>query len=155
MSSAPMDYTPLTDQDTEVLRHAISATDRLYVPGIQEVGGALCTSTREIFSAIHFETSTGFATVCGEVAAICCMVAAGHRDLTTITGVWRDLAGQHFLLPPCGRCREVIADFNPEAWVIVSTADDHWHPRGIEKPAKLRIADLLPRKSHQLKPRET
>ena len=32
--------------------------------------------------------ATGFATVCGEVAAIYCMVAAGHRDLDMIAAVW-------------------------------------------------------------------
>ncbi|MBE7157688.1 MAG: hypothetical protein INR62_04510 [Rhodospirillales bacterium] len=134
-----------------MLRHATGASDRLYVQGIHEVGGALRTSTGEIFSAIHFELPSGAVGVCGEIAAICCMVAAGYRKPATITGVWRDPAGQHYLLPPCGRCREAIADFNPEAWVIISAAEDHWHPNAIEKPAKVRIADLLPLKSHQLR----
>ncbi len=146
-----MDYSPLTDQDAEVLRHAVSASDRLYVQGVHEVGGALRTSTGQIFSGIHFEIPSGAIGVCGEIAAICCMLAAGHRDLAIITGVWRDPSGQHFLLPPCGRCREAFADFNPETWVIISMAEDHWHPSGIEKPAKVRIADLLPLKSHRLK----
>ena len=145
-----MRYTPLDDQELEVLRQAIDASDRLRVPGIQEVGAALRTRSGEIFSGIHVDTATGFADVCGEVAAICCMVSAGHRDLETIAAVWRDPAGQHYVLPPCGRCREVIHDFNPEAWVIVTSQPDHWDPAAIESPAKVRIADLLPLKSHTL-----
>jgi cytidine deaminase len=120
-----MNYVELTEADRAVLQQAVDAADRLYVQGIQEVGAALRTAGGQIFSAIHFETATGFANVCGEVAAICCMVAAGHRDLAIVAAVWRDPEGKHYLLPPCGRCREVISDFNPEAWVIVTTLPDH------------------------------
>jgi cytidine deaminase len=145
-----MEYTELSESDVEVLQQAIKASDRLYVEGIQEVGAALRTRTGQVFSGIHFETSTGFANVCGEIASICCMVSAGHRDLDTIAAVWRDSNGEHHLLPPCGRCREVISDFNPQAWVIVTTMPDQWDVAAIDKPAKVRIADLLPLKSHTL-----
>ena len=146
-----MDFFELSEHDTDVLRRAIEASDRLYVRAIQEVGAAVRTTTGNIFSGIHFETSTGFANVCGEIAAICCMVAAGHRDIDTVAAVWRDPDGKHYLLPPCGRCREVISDFNPEAWVIITMMNNHWDAAAIERPIKVRIADLLPRRSHQLR----
>jgi cytidine deaminase len=146
-----MNYTELTDSDRAVLRHAIDAADRLYLPGIQEVGAALRTTGGQIFSGIHFETATGFANVCGEVAAICCMVAAGHRDVEIVAAVWRDPDGKHYLLPPCGRCREVISDFNPQAWVIISAMSHHWDAAAIDQPVKVAVADLLPRRSHQLR----
>jgi cytidine deaminase len=79
------------------------------------------------------------------------MVAAGHRDLDTVAAVWRDPDGGHYLLPPCGRCREVISDFNPQAWVIITTTTEHWDAAAIEQPVKVRVADLLPRRSHQLR----
>jgi cytidine deaminase len=78
------------------------------------------------------------------------MVAAGHRDLETVAAVWRDPDGKHYLLPPCGRCREVISDFNPLAWVVITAMSDHWDAAAIEHPVKVRLADLLPRRSHQL-----
>ena len=145
-----MNYTQLTELDQAVLQHAVDASDRLYVKGIQEVGAAVRTTGGQVFSAIHFETATGFANICGEVAAICCMVAAGHRDLVTVAAVWRDPQGKHYLLPPCGRCREVISDFNPQAWVIITTMSDHWDAAAIEHPMKVRVAELLPLRSHQL-----
>ncbi len=145
-----MEYSELSEQDTEVLRHAAEASNRLYLRGIQEVGAALRTTTGRIFSGIHFETSTGFANICGEIAAICCMVSAGHRDLATIAAVWRDPKGKYYVLPPCGRCREVISDFSPDTWVIVTTMQDHWDEAAIGRPGKVRIADLLPLKSHEL-----
>jgi cytidine deaminase len=146
-----MNYAELTEPDRAVLQQAVEAADRLYVRGIQEVGAALRTAGGQLFSAIHFETATGFANICGEVAAICCMVAAGHRDLEIVAAVWRDSEGKHYLLPPCGRCREVISDFNPDAWVIVTTLSDHWDAAAIEHPMKVPIADLLPLRSHQLR----
>lgn len=149
-----MEYTPLSDSDRDVLRHAIAASDRLYRPGLQEVGAAVGTAAGQIFSGIHFETATGFANVCGEIAALCGMVSAGQRDLVTIAAVWRDPQGRHYLLPPCGRCREVISDFNPGAWVIVTTQPDHWAATAIDEPGKVRIAALLPLKSHTLPGRQ-
>jgi cytidine deaminase len=146
-----MNYTELTEADRAVLQAAIDAADRLYVQGIQEVGAALRTTDGQIFSGIHFETATGFANVCGEVAAICCMVAAGHRNLAIVAAVWRDPEGKYYLLPPCGRCREVISDFNPEACVIITTMPDHWDAAAIEHPMKVRVAELLPLRSHQLR----
>lgn len=139
-----MKYVELTAEDKEVLKHAVAASDRLYVGGLQEVGAAVQTSGGQFFSGIHFNTSSPFATVCGEISAICCMVSAGHRDLATVAAVWRDERGRHFLLSPCGRCRAVIRDFNPEAWVIVSTMKDSWDIAAIAEPGKVRIADLLP-----------
>lgn len=145
-----MEYTDLNEQDREVLRHAIEASNRLYVRGIQEVGAAVRTAAGQIFSGIHFETAGGFANVCGEITAICCMVSAGYRDLDIVAAVWRDSNGQHYLLPPCGRCREVISDFNPSAWVIVSAMQNHWDVTAIDRPSKVRITDLLPLKANEL-----
>ena len=88
-----MNVTELSESDTAVLQHAIEAADRLYLHGVQEVGAAVRTTTGQIFAGIHFETATGFANVCGEVAALCCMVAAGHRDVETVAAVWRDPDG--------------------------------------------------------------
>ena len=138
-------------KDPQVLEHAIEASNRLYISGIQEVGAALRTTTGQLFAGIHFEASTGFATICGEVSAMCCMVAAGQRDLQTIAAVWRDSNGGHYLLPPCGRCREIISDFNPQAWVILTTKQDHWEIDAIKQAGKVRIGDLLPLKSHILR----
>ncbi len=145
-----MEYTNINEQDIELLRKAVEASNRLYVKGIQEVGAAVRTAVGQIFSGIHFETAGSFATVCGEITAICCMVSAGHRDLDTVVAVWRDSNGKHFPLPPCGRCREVISDFNPNAWVIVTTLQNHWDVTAIDHLGKVRITELLPLKANEL-----
>ncbi len=138
-----MEFTGLSEQDTEVLKQATEASNRLYLKGVQEVGAAVRTATGQIFCGIHFETSTGFANICGEIAAICGMVSAGQRDLETIAAVWRNPNGEHYLLPPCGRCREVISDFNPEAWVIVTSMPDHWDVAAINRPGKVMVSLII------------
>lgn len=145
-----MDFFKINEDDKVLIEAAIAASDQLYLKGVQEVGAAVHTSSGEIFTGIHFETSTGFANVCGEVCALCCMVSAGHRDLDTIVAVWRNPDGVHYLLPPCGRCREVISDFNPDAWVIITGMDDHWDPDAINDPVRVGIRELLPLKALSL-----
>jgi cytidine deaminase len=147
----PMPVEPLTPADHAVVARAVDAARRLTIPGIQEVGAAVRTGDGQIFAAIHFESATGFATVCGEVAALSLMIAAGRRDVELVAAVWLDQDGVVYVLPPCGRCRELIADCNPAARVIVSRDDDHWQPQASTALVTLPIADLLPRKSHRLR----
>ena len=128
----------LDDKDRELMEHARETRRKLYRAGRHEVASALRTSSGEVFTGIHIEASVGFADVCGEVAAICHALAHGHSDLDTIVALGGDGPDKTYLMPPCGRCREVISDMNPEAWVIVGT---------LEKPYKVRVAELLPMKS--------
>jgi cytidine deaminase len=130
-----MDRTELTNEDRELLQDVIDASDRLYLKDVHEVAAAVRTQTGLTFSAIHIESWLGWPAVCGEVAALCCMVAAGHRDVEAVAAVWRNPGGEHFLLSPCGRCREMIFDFNRDAWVIVGS---------LELPYKVRVSQLLP-----------
>lgn len=125
----------LINQDRELLQAAIETSDRLYHKGISEVAAAVRTRSSLVYPAIHIETKINGAIVCGEVAALCWMVAAGHRDLDMVAAVWRDPDGKHFLLSSCGNCREVIFEFNRDAWVVVGSLED---------PYKVRVSELLP-----------
>jgi cytidine deaminase len=129
--------TALTDQHRELIESAKRTADRLYLDGIHEVAAALRTTSGELFIGIHIEASVGYADVCGEVAAMCNMVSAGRRDLEVIVAVASNGRGSYELLAPCGRCRELISDFNPNASVIVGT---------LERPYLISVADLLPLK---------
>ncbi|MFH1252284.1 MAG: hypothetical protein V1715_14460 [bacterium] len=125
----------LTQKDIELIQEAANTTDRLYLQGHHEVAGAIRTADDTLFTGIHIETQIDWADVCCEVAAMSCMVAGGHRDLETIVAVWKSPEEKHILLSPCGRCRELIYEFNKNAWVITGT---------MEKPFKVKAKDLLP-----------
>ena len=130
----------LEAKDCELIEQAKETRRRLYRAGRYEVAAALRTRAGEIFTGIHIEASVGFADVCGEVAAICHALAHGHDDLETMVAVGGDGPERMYLMAPCGRCREVISDMNPDAWVIVGT---------LENPYKVRIGELLPLKDRQ------
>jgi cytidine deaminase len=127
----------LADEDHELIRAAKRTADALHLDGVHEVAAALRTASGAVFTGIHIEASVGYADVCGEVAALCSMVGAGHRDIRTIVAVSGDGRGGYELLAPCGRCRELISDFDSRAWVIVGTLD---------QPYKVAVADLMPLK---------
>ena len=73
------------------------------------------------------------------------MVSDGRRDLDTIVAIWQNEYEQHFVLPPCGRCRELISDFNSNAMVIVSVYN-HCED-SINNLCKVMVKDLLPLKA--------
>ena len=128
----------LSDEDYDLIDHAKKTADRLHVDDLHEVAASLRTSSARVFSGIHIEANEGFADVCGEVAAICSMVSAGEREIDTIVAIHSDGIGNYRLLSPCGRCRELISDFNLQANVIVGS---------LEQPRKVPISELLPMKT--------
>ena len=129
----------LSGQDHELIEHAKQIADDLHVVDLHEVASALRTTSGDIFGGIHIEARVGFADVCGEVAALCNMVSGGQRELDTIVAVYGDGRGNHWLLAPCGRCRELISDFNRDAMVIVGSLDT---------PQKVSVSELLPMKNY-------
>jgi cystathionine beta-lyase/cystathionine gamma-synthase/cytidine deaminase len=126
--------------DLELIEEAKRVSRRLHQPRLHAVAAALRTTSGHIYSGIHFESSQAFATVCGEVSAISTMVNDGHRDLLTIVALrgFDDDKNRFEIMSPCGRCRELIGDFNPNAQVILGT---------IDKPYRMTISDLMPLKS--------
>ena len=129
----------LTKQDYELIERAKQIADELYVEDLHEVASALRTTSGDIFGGIHIEATVGFADVCGEVAALCNMVSGGQRELDTIVAIYRERQGNHWLAAPCGRCRELISDFNRKAMVIVGSLD---------APQKVSVSELLPMKDY-------
>jgi cytidine deaminase len=125
----------LTTTEYELIEKAKETGNRLYKRGVHEVAAALRTTSGTVFTGIHIEADVGFADVCGEVAAICNMVNDRERDVESIVALYRHEDGSFELFPPCGRCRELINDFNPNARVIVGN---------LENPYVELISKLLP-----------
>ena len=123
--------------DRELIAFAQEALRKLYVKDRHEVAAAVRTGSGEVFTGIHIEAGVGFADICGEVAAICHAVAHGRRDIETVVALTGKEPGEARLMAPCGRCREVISDFNLNAWVILGT---------MKRPYKMPVSELLPLK---------
>lgn len=83
------------------------------------VGAALVFDDGSLYCGTNVESASYGLTQCAERVAIGSAVTAGRRGL--LLAVITSSAEQ--VLPPCGACRQVLAEFGPEA-VVFSVAPD-------------------------------
>src|SRR5262249_54073646 len=100
--------------------------------GCHEVGAALRTTSGRIFSAVHVEAEIGRIAIYAEGVAIG-IAAVGEADSECSVAVNRP--GN--VASPCGMCRELIADYAPEAVVIVPSEGDG-------QPVTVSVGERLP-----------
>ncbi|MFB6820180.1 cytidine deaminase [Streptomyces virginiae] len=94
------------------------------------VAAAARTRDGRIITAVNAYHFTGGP--CAELVLIGAAAAQGAYELDTIVAVGDRERG---IVPPCGRCRQVLLDYFPTIEVIVGTGDD---------PRAFSVADLLP-----------
>jgi cytidine deaminase len=123
-----MDKNVLIKSAVEVKRHAYAPYSHF------AVGAALLTKSGKIFTGCNVENLSLRLTVCAEEAAVAAAIAAGERDFTAIAVV----ADAKEPAMPCGACRQVLAEFNPDIEVMTTTADGR-------KEGTFLLSDLLPR----------
>lgn len=140
-----MNTTPLTDED-ERLVDAVEATnertfDTDFLDGAHIVAAGVRTTDGEVFDGVSLPATIGRASVCAEPVAVGSAVAAGysHDDIDTCVAVaypmpYHDAESQR-VIPPCGTCRELLADYNEEMRVVVPVDGE---------PRVARAMDLLP-----------
>ncbi len=96
-----MDYQRLIAQ-------AMKAKESAYVPYSHfRVGAALLTKSGRTFTGCNIENASYSATNCAERTAVFKAVSEGEREFTAI--VVNGDNGDY--LPPCGICRQVLAEF--------------------------------------------
>lgn len=121
----------------ELLSAARDARDRAYAPYSNFcVGAALDAGDGNVILGSNVENASYGLSMCAERAAIFAAVSAGFRDFSAIAVAGPD----GVLTSPCGACRQVLAEFNPDM-AIVFTA-----PNGAVETS---VAELLP---HSFKP---
>ncbi|KIN61972.1 Cytidine deaminase [Sulfitobacter noctilucicola] len=107
---------------------------RAYAPysGFQ-VGAAIVGASGTTYVGCNVENAAYPEGTCAEAGAIAAMIAGGDTRLTEVYVI----AGSAHPVPPCGGCRQKLAEFgNGEVPVTMATMD------GAEQ--RMTIADLLP-----------
>ena len=108
----------MLDNDTKnnLIAEARRARDAAYARYSNfKVGAAVLTEQGNIFSGCNIENASFGATMCAERVAIFSAVAAGETRIKAVA-VIADLDKP---IAPCGLCRQVIAEFGPDAEVIM------------------------------------
>jgi cytidine deaminase len=106
-----------------LIDQARRAREHAYAPYSNfTVGAAVMTATGEIFTGANIENASLGATVCAERVAIFAAVAAGCRDLTALAVI----ADTPDPVAPCGLCRQVLAEFNPDCPVLLANTAGRW-----------------------------
>ncbi|MFZ5919371.1 MAG: cytidine deaminase [Chloroflexota bacterium] len=117
--------------DQALVAAARQARERAYAPysGFA-VGAALRTPAGRVIAGGNVENVSFGLTICAERAALVRAVAEGEREFEAIAVVSRGGAA------PCGACRQVLAEFNPDLRIIVADLDGH--------SREFRLSELLP-----------
>ena len=136
------DDVKLGKADRELIAAAQATIKRRYRGDWQEVGAALRTRSGKIFTAVNLDAYLGRMAVCAEAVALGqAVVDLGDAGIDTIVAVRHPAPDEDdqaiAVVSPCGACRELIFDYDPNARVIV--------PNG-KSPSIVPIAELLPNK---------
>lgn len=95
------------------------------------VGAALEADTGEVFTGCNVENASYGLTICAEQNAVAAAVSRGRRSfrrLVVVTGGERAVA-------PCGRCRQVLAEFGTDL-IVYGVANG--------ERVNWRLKDLIP-----------
>lgn len=107
--------------DRELVDLAFQMLERSYVPysGFP-VGAAISCSDGSIFTGCNVENAAYGSTICAERTALVKAVSEGHRDdleRIAVVGNSTDYCW------PCGSCRQMLFEFNPNMTVLVAKSD--------------------------------
>lgn len=100
------------------------------------VAAALLTYNGNLYTGLNLGTTQPSVAMCAETSAIAGAVMAEEDMKIKLIAVARDK--EAYLVSPCGRCREFIADYGDENTLVVVPADND---KGYEVR---KITDLLP-----------
>lgn len=103
------------DLREEVIAQASQARENAYAPySGYAVGAALLAESGAIYQGANVENAAYPSTMCAERAAIFSAVSAGERGFIAL-GLVTENGGM-----PCGTCRQVMAEFNPDMLILIA-----------------------------------
>ncbi len=106
----------------ELITQALQAREKAYAPySAFKVGAALLAGDGTVLTGCNVENASFGLSICAERNALFAAVAAGKRDFLSLA-----VAAEGEPCLPCGACRQVLAEFNPDLEIIMAnTAGDH------------------------------
>jgi cytidine deaminase len=100
-----------------------------------KVGAALLTKSGEIIGGANVESASYGLTCCAERIALFKALTDGKKNFVAVAVVARCDGGPM----PCGACRQLLAEYAPDAKVFIADNDD------LKKVRAFTVRGLLPR----------
>jgi cytidine deaminase len=123
--------------DKEQLNQSIAVARRAYAPYSKFLVGALLVATDgRTFAGCNVENISFGLTICAERSAVAVAVSSGCREFERIIIA----ADTEAPVSPCGACRQVLAEFNPDLEIVLTTFSG--------RVETFRLSALLPRPSN-------
>ena len=121
MKSIPAEGRRTDMNEKELYRIANDVKGNAYAPysGFR-VGAALLTRSGKVYTGVNVENASFGATLCAERGAVAKAVSEGEREFQTLA-----IASSVGEAMPCGICRQVLMEFEPELCVITGKDEDH------------------------------
>ncbi|KAL2807563.1 thioredoxin-like protein [Aspergillus granulosus] len=120
----------LTAEEVALIETATSTINSIPISEDYSVSSAALAADGRVFTGVNVYHFTGGP--CAELVVLGVAAAAGASNLTRIAAVGNADRG---ILSPCGRCRQVLIDLQPDIHVIIGQ-------KGSER--SVPIAELLP-----------
>lgn len=127
-----IEYLEIDQADRDLIQAASEVLEKNFQDPRHTVGAAVLCASGKVHVGVNIE-SRGYGP-CAEPIAIGRAISDGERHLERIVAVGSPTA-PHKVLSPCGNCRQLLFDYAPDCWVILS------HESRI---VKARVRDLLP-----------
>lgn len=115
--------------DKELYRIANDVKENAYAPysGFR-VGAALLTRSGKVYTGVNVENASYGATLCAERGAVAKAVSEGDREFRALAVA--SSAGEAM---PCGICRQVLMEFEPELRVITGKDEEHLESHSLQE----------------------
>ena len=118
-----------------LVRAAARARERAVAPYSKfKVGAALLAKNGEIISGANVESASYGLTCCAERVALFNALTSGKKNFVAVAVVARAPGGPM----PCGACRQLLAEYAPDARVLVADS------RALAKIREFPVRELLP-----------
>ena len=119
----------------DLVRAAAKARQRAVAPYSKfKVGAALLAESGETVTGANVESASYGLTCCAERVALFNALTAGQRNFVAVAVVARARGGPM----PCGACRQLLAEYAPQA--VVWVADS----RALRTIREFSVRELLP-----------
>lgn len=132
-----------------LIKYALEARKNAYTPYSHfKVGAALLTKSGRVYKGCNIENAAYGSTMCAERTAIFKAVSEGDCDIQAIAIVGGEEGSEPTeLCPPCGSCRQVMAEFADEDFRVILAVDENNY-------RDFSMDEVLPLIFHNLDPEE-